>query len=118
MAARQPLVLIVEDEEPLREVLSRILETQGYRIETAFDGQDGLEKVRARFEEAREAAVRRKEQRDNGQEPEAVEPEGYGDPVTADSPSSDAAPAARSASSVPYLDKKARTPMAPTKNGR
>ena len=77
MAARQPLILIVEDEAPLREVLSRLLETQGYRCETAEDGMEGLEKVRSAFQAAEERSARRKAQREAGEEPDPVEPEGY-----------------------------------------
>ena len=42
MSDKKPLILIVEDEEALREVLSRILATRGYRCEQAVYGQVGF----------------------------------------------------------------------------
>lgn len=38
-------VLIIDDEEPIRATLSEILEYEGYEVDTAVDGRDGLEKV-------------------------------------------------------------------------
>lgn len=37
------LVLLVDDEKPLRTVVKRVLERAGYRVVTAQDGQDALE---------------------------------------------------------------------------
>lgn len=37
-----PLVLVVDDEEPLREFLSDALEDNGYRVRTAGTGEEGL----------------------------------------------------------------------------
>ncbi len=41
----KPLVLIVEDEEDLRSMLSQMLEFSGFRAATAADGQEGLNKA-------------------------------------------------------------------------
>ncbi len=38
-------VLVVDDEEDVREYLEAILEDAGFRVETAVDGEDGLAKV-------------------------------------------------------------------------
>lgn len=37
-------ILVVEDEELLREVVAKTLERLGYRVTTAMDGRDGVEK--------------------------------------------------------------------------
>ncbi|WP_066640645.1 sigma-54-dependent transcriptional regulator [Desulfolucanica intricata] len=39
------LVLVVDDESSVREVLTDIFKDNGYRVETASNGQDGLEKI-------------------------------------------------------------------------
>lgn len=39
-------LLIIDDEENMRHMLSALLKKMGYRIDTARDGQEGLEKVR------------------------------------------------------------------------
>ena len=44
---RQQTLLIVEDERSLREVLTYNLAKEGFRIETAADGRDGLRKAQA-----------------------------------------------------------------------
>lgn len=41
--AREDLLLVVEDEEPIRRASERILERAGYRVETAADGDEALE---------------------------------------------------------------------------
>jgi PAS domain S-box-containing protein len=41
-----PLVLFVEDDESLRRVSSRILRSQGYRVEEAAHGLEALERIR------------------------------------------------------------------------
>jgi two-component system, cell cycle sensor histidine kinase and response regulator CckA len=41
-----PLVLFVEDDESLRRVSSRILRSQGYRVEEASHGLEALERIR------------------------------------------------------------------------
>jgi CheY-like chemotaxis protein len=38
-------ILVVEDEEDSRESLREFLELEGYRVETAVDGQDALAKL-------------------------------------------------------------------------
>jgi|GEM_PF-1500905 len=40
-------ILLVDDEQPIARVTSRVLERSGYVVTTAHDGQDGLEKYRA-----------------------------------------------------------------------
>lgn len=40
-----PLVLVVEDEPGLRDVVRVVLEGDGFRVETAADGQQGLERA-------------------------------------------------------------------------
>jgi two-component system response regulator AtoC len=40
-------ILIVDDEENMRHMLASMLKRDGYRIETAADGQDALDKLRA-----------------------------------------------------------------------
>ena len=42
----QRTVMIVEDEPAIRGLLSMTLEQEDYRVETAADGRDALEKVR------------------------------------------------------------------------
>jgi two-component system, OmpR family, alkaline phosphatase synthesis response regulator PhoP len=42
----EPLVLLVDDEPNIRETVSFILEMEGFRVETAGDGEDGLAKIR------------------------------------------------------------------------
>ncbi|MQL51329.1 response regulator [Desulfofundulus thermobenzoicus] len=39
------LVLVVDDEASVREALTDVLETAGYRVETAAGGREGLEKI-------------------------------------------------------------------------
>jgi two-component system, chemotaxis family, chemotaxis protein CheY len=42
-----PLVLLVEDNDHLREALSEIIETRGFRVRTASDGEEGLDLLRS-----------------------------------------------------------------------
>lgn len=42
VAARNKLILVVEDEDTVRKVLQRLLETNGFRIATARDGLEGM----------------------------------------------------------------------------
>ena len=42
-----PLILIVEDFDDAREMYRDYLEFSGFRVETARDGRDGIEKARA-----------------------------------------------------------------------
>jgi len=39
------LILAIEDEEPVREAIVAALESSGYRVITAVDGQEGLERL-------------------------------------------------------------------------
>jgi CheY-like chemotaxis protein len=41
-------ILVIEDHDDTREILDILLRTEGYEITLASDGQDGLEKYRAR----------------------------------------------------------------------
>ena len=43
----RPLIVLVDDEPSIRETISFILEMEGFRVETARDGEEGLEKIRA-----------------------------------------------------------------------
>ena len=45
MGLLQPTVLIVDDEEDIRQILADRLEATGLRVLTAVDGEDGLEKI-------------------------------------------------------------------------
>ena len=42
----QPLILVVDDEEAFREIFSMKLAAAGYRVETAENGQVGVEKAK------------------------------------------------------------------------
>jgi CheY-like chemotaxis protein len=44
---RTPSVLIVEDDQPTREVLAELLQEAGYSVFTAPDGRPALERLRA-----------------------------------------------------------------------
>lgn len=44
----KPKVLIVDDEEPLRAVLSAELASEGYEVETASDGDEAMELVQSK----------------------------------------------------------------------
>lgn len=41
-------ILIVDDDEDIRDVIALVLERRGYRAVGAFDGQDALEQLRER----------------------------------------------------------------------
>lgn len=41
-------ILVIDDEEDIVTVLKTRLEKAGYEVECAFDGKDGLEKIKAR----------------------------------------------------------------------
>jgi CheY-like chemotaxis protein len=47
MAAEQPVVLVVEDDEELRTMVAFALETEGYRVRLAADGIEALEQLEA-----------------------------------------------------------------------
>ena len=42
---QRPLVLVVEDEPDLRDAVRAVLEDEGFRVETASDGQQALERA-------------------------------------------------------------------------
>jgi two-component system, chemotaxis family, chemotaxis protein CheY len=44
---RQKCILVVDDEDAIREVVAETLELEGYHVERAHDGQQGLAKLRA-----------------------------------------------------------------------
>jgi two-component system response regulator AtoC len=41
-----PSILVIEDKDSMREMLSKTLESEGYDVETVRDGESGLEKAR------------------------------------------------------------------------
>jgi DNA-binding NtrC family response regulator len=41
-----PSVLVIEDKDSMREMLSKTLEAEGYEVETATDGESGVERAR------------------------------------------------------------------------
>ncbi len=45
MAEHIPRVLVVDDEEEIRKILSRILEKEGFEVITASDGEQAMEKI-------------------------------------------------------------------------
>ena len=45
--ADQPLILIVDDEPDFREIFSMKLKASGYRVETATNGAEGVERTKA-----------------------------------------------------------------------
>ncbi|MBY0275258.1 response regulator [Candidatus Binatia bacterium] len=42
-----PLILLVEDEAPIREVIEAVLEAEGYRVVSSGDGSDALAVLRS-----------------------------------------------------------------------
>ncbi len=42
-SSRRPLILVVEDDREVQSIVRDILEDDGYRVETAHNGQQGLE---------------------------------------------------------------------------
>lgn len=45
--AAAPIVLVVDDDNDIRETLQEILESEGYEVATAGNGAEGLERARA-----------------------------------------------------------------------
>lgn len=41
-------ILIIEDEKAMAELIAMRLKKEGYEIDTAYDGEEGLEKIRSR----------------------------------------------------------------------
>jgi CheY-like chemotaxis protein len=46
MADKQPTILIADDEEDIKDVLSLYLEASGFEVITAFDGLDAMERAK------------------------------------------------------------------------
>ncbi len=46
MADKQPKILIADDEEDIKDVLSLYLEASGFEVITAFDGLDAMERAK------------------------------------------------------------------------
>jgi two-component system response regulator PilR (NtrC family) len=42
----QPSILVVDDEEIMREVITTLLEEEGYRVTSAATGEEGIERVK------------------------------------------------------------------------
>lgn len=55
--AEKPRILVMDDEEVLRDVISQMIEALGYEVETARDGIEAIEKFRAAQESGRPFAV-------------------------------------------------------------
>ena len=49
MPVNKPSILIVEDDANIRETLSSILQQKGYNTDTARNGQEAIEKSKAKF---------------------------------------------------------------------
>jgi chemosensory pili system protein ChpA (sensor histidine kinase/response regulator) len=47
MIAAEPSVLVVDDDEDIRDVLSVLLETEGFHVDTARDGVEALEQLKS-----------------------------------------------------------------------
>jgi DNA-binding response OmpR family regulator len=45
MTATEKLVLIIDDDDGIRELLSFLIKKEGFRVETAVDGEDGFHKA-------------------------------------------------------------------------
>jgi DNA-binding response OmpR family regulator len=48
MAAKNPLILVVDDEPNMCDILRRILEKEGYQVLTASDGETALRIIKVR----------------------------------------------------------------------
>lgn len=46
MATPQKTILVIDDEESIRAILTKKLEIAGFKVETANNGKEGLEKAR------------------------------------------------------------------------
>jgi len=44
--SNQPFILVVDDEDIMREVITTLLEEEGYRVTSAATGEEGIEKVK------------------------------------------------------------------------
>lgn len=48
-----PLVLVIDDEESVRNLIGRVLERRGYRVLLAADGMEGLDQFERHLEDVR-----------------------------------------------------------------
>lgn len=48
MSDTKPLILLADDEEDIKTILSMYLENSGYDVETAYDGLDAMERIKER----------------------------------------------------------------------
>lgn len=46
MATKQPVILLVDDEDYFREIFTRKLTAEGFRVETAKSGEEGIKKAK------------------------------------------------------------------------
>jgi DNA-binding response OmpR family regulator len=46
MSENQKKVLVIEDEEIIRGILQKKIENEGYQVDIAVDGEDGISKIR------------------------------------------------------------------------
>jgi len=42
----KPLILVVDDQAEIRQVLEKLLKTNGYQVEDAADGKEAIEKIK------------------------------------------------------------------------
>ncbi len=47
MASEQQRILVIDDNEDIRNLISMVLEKEGHQISTAVDARDGIEKLEA-----------------------------------------------------------------------
>src|SRR5262249_46284487 len=47
MPSERPRALVVDDDEPIRSMLGRIIEHQGFKVDTARDGAEAIERLSA-----------------------------------------------------------------------
>lgn len=43
----KPKILIVDDEQNIREIIKDLLQIRGYKVTTAVDGKDALDKMKS-----------------------------------------------------------------------
>ena len=45
MVVRKSCILVVDDEEEIRKILTQLLEREGFRVVTASDGQQAMRQI-------------------------------------------------------------------------